>query len=172
MTNAENRRLVCVWNRAFESTAVVPSGHASMPQPGEAVAGGHAVVAVGYDDQNQWFLVRNSSSDAWAKPPASPSSRARKKALNQAQNGSPHDRTRIVITKVRGGFSESSPARRAPPTPPEFGWANSSSNWQAGSAPNGGQRFESQEAKPQNSRRLRLRFRCRCAHRIAWEHPA
>ena len=69
-------------------------------------------MAVGYDDQNQWFIVRNSSSDAWAKPQASPSSGARKKALNQAQKGIAHERTRILITKVRDGFSESSQARR------------------------------------------------------------
>jgi C1A family cysteine protease len=50
---------------SFESAAVAQSGHASMPQPGESVAGGHAVVCVGYDDQNQWFIVRNSWGDTW-----------------------------------------------------------------------------------------------------------
>jgi C1A family cysteine protease len=50
---------------SFESAAVAQSGHAAMPQPGEAVAGGHAVVCVGYDDQNQWFIVRNSWGDTW-----------------------------------------------------------------------------------------------------------
>lgn len=50
---------------SFESIAVAHSGHAPMPQPGEQVAGGHAVVAVGYDDSNQWFIVRNSWGASW-----------------------------------------------------------------------------------------------------------
>jgi C1A family cysteine protease len=50
---------------SFESTTVAQTGHAPMPQPGEKVAGGHAVLAVGYDDQNQWFIVRNSWGDTW-----------------------------------------------------------------------------------------------------------
>lgn len=50
---------------SFESAAVAQSGHAPMPQPGETVAGGHAVLAVGYDDSNQWFIVRNSWADTW-----------------------------------------------------------------------------------------------------------
>ena len=50
---------------SFESAAVAHSGHASMPQPGEQVAGGHAVVAVGYDDANQWFIARNSWGVNW-----------------------------------------------------------------------------------------------------------
>jgi C1A family cysteine protease len=50
---------------SFESMAVARSGHAPMPQPGEKVAGGHAVLAVGYDDQNQWFIVRNSWAATW-----------------------------------------------------------------------------------------------------------
>ena len=50
---------------SFESTTVAQSGHAPMPQTGEKVVGGHAVLAVGYDDQNQWFIVRNSWADTW-----------------------------------------------------------------------------------------------------------
>ncbi len=50
---------------AFESAAVAQSGHLNMPQPGEQVVGGHAVAAVGYDDKNQWFLVRNSWGENW-----------------------------------------------------------------------------------------------------------
>jgi len=50
---------------AFESAAVAQSGHLNMPQPGEQVVGGHAVLAVGYDDKNQWFLVRNSWGENW-----------------------------------------------------------------------------------------------------------
>jgi C1A family cysteine protease len=50
---------------SFESTTVAQTGNAPMPQPGEKVVGGHAVAAVGYDDQNQWFIVRNSWADTW-----------------------------------------------------------------------------------------------------------
>ena len=50
---------------SFESTTVAHTGHAPMPQPGEKVVGGHAVAAVGYDDKNQWFIVRNSWGTSW-----------------------------------------------------------------------------------------------------------
>ncbi|MGH9500175.1 MAG: C1 family peptidase [Terriglobales bacterium] len=50
---------------SFESMTVAHSGHAPMPQPGEKVVGGHAVLAVGYDDKNQWFMVRNSWAATW-----------------------------------------------------------------------------------------------------------
>jgi C1A family cysteine protease len=36
-----------------------------MPASGEKVLGGHAVMAVGYDDASQWFLVRNSWGASW-----------------------------------------------------------------------------------------------------------
>ncbi len=36
-----------------------------MPQSNEAQIGGHAVAAVGYDDANQWFIVRNSWGNNW-----------------------------------------------------------------------------------------------------------
>jgi C1A family cysteine protease len=38
-----------------------------MPQPDEQVLGGHAVLAVGYDDPSQRFIVRNSWGDAWGQ---------------------------------------------------------------------------------------------------------
>jgi len=50
---------------SFESAAVAKSGHASLPKPGESTVGGHAVVAVGYDDAKAWFVVRNSWSAKW-----------------------------------------------------------------------------------------------------------
>jgi C1A family cysteine protease len=50
---------------SFESAQVAHTGHVPMPQPSEKVAGGHAVLAVGFDDQNQWFLVRNSWGPDW-----------------------------------------------------------------------------------------------------------
>ena len=45
-----------------EKTGVVP-----MPAPHEKVVGGHAVVAVGYDDSAQRVIVRNSWGPAWGQ---------------------------------------------------------------------------------------------------------
>jgi C1A family cysteine protease len=50
---------------SFESQQVASTGHAPMPASGEKVLGGHAVMAVGYDDASQWFLVRNSWGASW-----------------------------------------------------------------------------------------------------------
>ncbi len=50
---------------SFESPEVAQTGHAAMPWVGEGVRGGHAVMAVGYDDANQWFVVRNSWGPNW-----------------------------------------------------------------------------------------------------------
>jgi C1A family cysteine protease len=44
---------------------VARSGNAPMPAPSERAIGGHAVVAVGYEDANQWFVVRNSWGTNW-----------------------------------------------------------------------------------------------------------
>ena len=44
----------------FESAEVGRTGVLKMPKPKEGVVGGHAVLAVGYDDQSQRFVVRNS----------------------------------------------------------------------------------------------------------------
>ncbi len=50
---------------SFESDRVAKTGHAPMPSTGEAQLGGHAVLAVGYDDAKQWFIVRNSWGSRW-----------------------------------------------------------------------------------------------------------
>ena len=50
---------------SFESTQVAKTGHAPMPKSSEQLLGGHAVLAVGYDDANQWFIVRNSWGTGW-----------------------------------------------------------------------------------------------------------
>jgi C1A family cysteine protease len=50
---------------SFESPEVKKTGHAPMPAPNEQVLGGHAVLAVGYDDSKQWFIVRNSWGKSW-----------------------------------------------------------------------------------------------------------
>jgi len=52
---------------SFESQHVVTTGVVSMPAAGEKVLGGHAVVAVGYDDTTQRFIVRNSWGPGWGK---------------------------------------------------------------------------------------------------------
>jgi C1A family cysteine protease len=50
---------------SFESNAVAHTGVAPMPAAGETVLGGHAVMAAGYDDASQRFLVRNSWGAVW-----------------------------------------------------------------------------------------------------------
>jgi C1A family cysteine protease len=44
----------------FENEHVADSGVLNMPSSKESLLGGHAVVAVGYDDKTQRFVVRNS----------------------------------------------------------------------------------------------------------------
>jgi C1A family cysteine protease len=51
--------------QSFESPVVAQTGHAWMPQWGERPVGGHAVMAVGYNDGSQWFIVRNSWGAGW-----------------------------------------------------------------------------------------------------------
>ncbi len=50
---------------AFESAAVAKSGVLNLPGPNEKVLGGHAVVAVGYDDTQKRFIIRNSWDTDW-----------------------------------------------------------------------------------------------------------
>ena len=50
---------------SFESQEVAQTGVAPMPSSGEQVLGGHAVAAVGYDDSQQRFIVRNSWGTGW-----------------------------------------------------------------------------------------------------------
>jgi C1A family cysteine protease len=52
---------------SFESSAVAKTGVVPMPAPDEQVLGGHAVLAVGYDDSAQTFLVRNSWGTTWGQ---------------------------------------------------------------------------------------------------------
>jgi C1A family cysteine protease len=52
---------------AFESEAMAKTGLLEMPQPDEAVLGGHAVVAVGYRDTVERFIVRNSWGRKWGQ---------------------------------------------------------------------------------------------------------
>jgi C1A family cysteine protease len=50
---------------SFESEDVARTGQLPMPAPGEQVVGGHAVLAVGYDDAQSRFIVRNSWGPDW-----------------------------------------------------------------------------------------------------------
>jgi C1A family cysteine protease len=50
---------------SFESQAVAKTGKVPMPDPSEGVVGGHAVLAVGYRDAGQQFIVMNSWSTGW-----------------------------------------------------------------------------------------------------------
>ena len=51
----------CYSNLPFDSTdGIIP-----MPEPGNSVIGGHAVLVVGYDDTKHLFMIRNSWGTAW-----------------------------------------------------------------------------------------------------------
>ncbi|HNW97778.1 MAG TPA: C1 family peptidase [Bacteroidales bacterium] len=52
---------------AFESSAVAKSGKLDLPKPSEGECGGHAVLAVGYDDTTKRFIVRNSWGNKWGQ---------------------------------------------------------------------------------------------------------
>jgi C1A family cysteine protease len=51
--------------QSFESPQVAQTGLVPMPASGEKSIGGHAVMAVGYDDSKQCFIVRNSWGPGW-----------------------------------------------------------------------------------------------------------
>ena len=51
----------------FESQQVATTGIVPMPNTSEKPLGGHAVLAVGYDDVNKVFIVRNSWGTFWGK---------------------------------------------------------------------------------------------------------
>jgi C1A family cysteine protease len=50
---------------SFEAQEVGATGIVNMPQPSERQLGGHAVLAVGYDDAERRFIVRNSWGTRW-----------------------------------------------------------------------------------------------------------
>ncbi|HEV2237907.1 MAG TPA: C1 family peptidase [Ktedonobacterales bacterium] len=50
---------------SFKSPDVAKTGQVPMPALGEPVLGGHAVMAVGYDDTQQRFIARNSWGATW-----------------------------------------------------------------------------------------------------------
>ncbi len=52
---------------SFESQAVAQTGVMPMPQPTERKLGGHAVMAVGYDNPSRRMIVRNSWGTGWGQ---------------------------------------------------------------------------------------------------------
>ena len=52
---------------SFESAEVAKTGIVPMPDPSERLLGGHAVLAVGYDDSKQVFIMRNSWGTSWGQ---------------------------------------------------------------------------------------------------------
>ncbi len=50
---------------SFETRQVATTGRVPMPKPRERALGGHAIMAVGYDDSEKRFIVRNSWGDKW-----------------------------------------------------------------------------------------------------------
>ena len=52
---------------SFESPKVAKTGILGMPASDEKVVGGHAVMAVGYDDATRMFIVRNSWGSSWGQ---------------------------------------------------------------------------------------------------------
>jgi C1A family cysteine protease len=51
----------------FESQQVARTGVVEMPKEGERMLGGHAVLAVGYDDTSKRIIVRNSWGTGWGQ---------------------------------------------------------------------------------------------------------
>jgi len=54
-----------VYRDAFMSDEVAKTGVAKIPKRGDSREGGHAVMAVGYDDANAQLLFRNSWGEEW-----------------------------------------------------------------------------------------------------------
>lgn len=52
---------------SFESDVVAKTGLMPMPKKKESLLGGHAVMAVGYDDNKKLVKVRNSWGEKWGK---------------------------------------------------------------------------------------------------------
>ena len=50
---------------SFESEEVAKTGIMPIPNKNEKLLGGHAVMAVGYDDEKEHFIIRNSWGLEW-----------------------------------------------------------------------------------------------------------
>lgn len=51
---------------SFDNQNSYRTGTINLPFPGEFEKGGHAMVVVGYDDKDKYFIVRNSWGEGWA----------------------------------------------------------------------------------------------------------
>jgi len=51
-----------IWDETVQRSGDIPA-----PQPGDRLEGGHAVMAVGYDDAKSRFLIRNSWGTEWGQ---------------------------------------------------------------------------------------------------------
>ncbi len=52
---------------SFESEIVAQTGQVPLPTKVEHLLGGHAVMAVGYDDAQKQFIIRNSWGKSWGQ---------------------------------------------------------------------------------------------------------
>lgn len=52
---------------SFEGLGVAKTGIVNLPDKSERLIGGHAVLAVGYDDATKRFLIRNSWGNTWGQ---------------------------------------------------------------------------------------------------------
>lgn len=52
---------------SFESDTVAKTGVLNMPKRTEGMLGGHAVMAVGYNDNSKCFIIRNSWGASWGQ---------------------------------------------------------------------------------------------------------
>ena len=50
---------------SFMTDQVAQTGIMPMPNPTDKLEGGHAVMALGYDDINKWYIIRNSWGESW-----------------------------------------------------------------------------------------------------------
>jgi C1A family cysteine protease len=51
----------------FESDLVAKNGVLNLPKKDEKLIGGHAILAVGYDDKSKRFIIRNSWGNNWGQ---------------------------------------------------------------------------------------------------------
>ena len=76
--NTLNEMLICLASgfpfvfgfavyESFMTDTVARTGVARLPKRNERMWGGHAVMAVGYDNKNKTFLIRNSRGTNWGK---------------------------------------------------------------------------------------------------------
>ena len=52
---------------SFETLKVAQTGIVPMPKKSERTLGGHAVMAIGYDQKQKHFIVRNSWGPQWGQ---------------------------------------------------------------------------------------------------------